>query len=102
MEAGRKPNARSRQQRAVLRSESTRRPCLLELDLRRLPGRRLFRYRSEGGVLRQANAHDVSRFLREIAGVEISLKDFRTLLASVAVLDALACAARGSPRSKSL
>ena len=27
------------------------------------------------------------------AGVEISLNDFRTLLASVAVLDALACAA---------
>ena len=34
-----------------------------------------------------------TRFLREIAGAEISLKDFRTLLASVAVLDALACAA---------
>jgi DNA topoisomerase I len=28
--------------------------------------------------------------LRELAGVEISLKDFRTLLASVSVLDALA------------
>jgi DNA topoisomerase I len=41
----------------------------------------------------QASAHDVNRLLREIAGVEISLKDFRTLLASVAVLDALACAA---------
>ena len=61
--------------------------------LRQLPGRRLFQYRSEDGVLRQASAHDVNRFLREIAGVEISLKDFRTLLASVAVLDALACAA---------
>jgi DNA topoisomerase-1 len=61
--------------------------------LRRLPGRRLFQYRSEDGALRQASAHDVNRFLREIAGVEISLKDFRTLLASVAVLDALACAA---------
>ena len=59
--------------------------------LRQLPGRRLFQYRSEDGV-RQASAHDVNRFLREIAGVEISLKDFRTLLASVAVLDALACA----------
>jgi hypothetical protein len=61
--------------------------------LRQLPGRRLFQYRSEDGVLRQVNAHDVNRFLREIAGVEIWLKDFRTLLASVAVLDALACAA---------
>jgi DNA topoisomerase I len=61
--------------------------------LRQLPGRRLFQYRSEDGVLRQASARDVNRFLREIAGTEISLKDFRTLLASVAVLDALARAA---------
>src|SRR4029077_15340269 len=61
--------------------------------LRQLPGRPPFQYRSEDGVLRQASAHDVNRLLREIAGVEISLKDFRTLLASVAVLDALACAA---------
>ena len=35
-------------------------------------------------------AHEVNEFLREIAGVEISLKDFRTLLASVSVLDSLA------------
>jgi DNA topoisomerase I len=58
--------------------------------LRQLPGRRLFQYRSEDGALRQANAGDVNHFLREIAGAGISLKDFRTLLASVAVLDALA------------
>jgi DNA topoisomerase-1 len=58
--------------------------------LQKLPGRRLFQYRGEDGALRQASAHDVNRFLREIAGAEISLKDFRTLLASVAVLDALA------------
>ena len=61
--------------------------------LRQLPGRRLFQYLSEDGALRQASAHDVNCFLREIAGAEISLKDFRTLLASVAVLDALARAA---------
>jgi DNA topoisomerase I len=61
--------------------------------LRQLPGRRLFQYRSDDGALRQASARDVNRFLREIAGAEISLKDFRTLLASIAVLDALARAA---------
>jgi DNA topoisomerase I len=60
--------------------------------LRQLPGRRLFQYRTESGEVRAANAQDVNRFLREIAGVKISLKDFRTLLASVSVLDALACA----------
>jgi DNA topoisomerase-1 len=58
--------------------------------LRQLPGRRLFQYRTEAGDLRAASAQDVNLFLREIAGVEISLKDFRTLLASVSVLDALA------------
>lgn len=55
-----------------------------------LPGRRLFQYRDSGGALRAANAGEVNQFLREVAGVEISLKDFRTLLASVSVLDALA------------
>jgi DNA topoisomerase-1 len=58
--------------------------------LRQLPGRRLFQYRTEAGDVRAPSAQDVNRFLREIAGVEISLKDFRTLLASVSVLDALA------------
>jgi DNA topoisomerase-1 len=58
--------------------------------LRQLPGRRLFQYRTEAGDLRAPSAQDVNLFLREIAGVEISLKDFRTLLASVSVLDALA------------
>ncbi len=58
--------------------------------LRRLPGRRLFQYRAEDGTVRLANAQDVNRFLREIAGVKISLKDFRTLLASVSVLETLA------------
>ena len=61
--------------------------------LRQLPGRRLFQYRSEGGALRTASAQDVNAFLREIAGAKISLKDFRTLLASVSVLDELARAA---------
>ena len=36
------------------------------------------------------SAQDVNRFLRDIGGRGISLKDFRTMLASVSVLDALA------------
>ena len=59
-------------------------------DLRQLPGRRLFQYRAESGDVRSVTAHEVNMFLREIAGVKISLKDFRTLLASASVLDALA------------
>ena len=54
-----------------------------------LPGRRLFQYRDEDGV-RIVTASDVNAFLREIAGVKISLKDFRTLCASAAALEALA------------
>jgi hypothetical protein len=53
-------------------------------------GRRLFQFRDHDGNVRQVTARDVNRFLREIAGVEISLKDFRTLFAFVSVLEALA------------
>jgi DNA topoisomerase-1 len=58
--------------------------------LRKLPGRRLFQYRTEEGNIRFVTAQEVNAFLREMAGVQISLKDFRTLMASVQVLDALA------------
>jgi DNA topoisomerase I len=58
--------------------------------LRKLPGRRLFQYRNGDGVVRPVRAREVNAFLREIAGVKISLKDFRTLLASAAVVETLA------------
>jgi DNA topoisomerase-1 len=57
--------------------------------LQALPGKRLFQYRGENGV-RFVTASDVNVFLREISGVKISLKDFRTLCASGAALEALA------------
>lgn len=55
-----------------------------------LPGRRMFQYRGEDGASRIVTASDVNAFLREIAGVKISLKDFRTLCASAQALEALA------------
>ena len=55
-----------------------------------MPGRRLFQYRAASGDVRHVTAHEVNAFLREIAGVHISLKDFRTLLASASVLETLA------------
>jgi DNA topoisomerase I len=58
--------------------------------LRKIPGRRLFQFVDGNGAVRAVSARDVNGFLREIAGVKISLKDFRTLLASAAVLEALA------------
>jgi DNA topoisomerase I len=58
--------------------------------LQRLPGRRLFQYRDDAGALQPVKSAQVNQFLRDIAGAKISLKDFRTLLASVAALEALA------------
>jgi DNA topoisomerase-1 len=58
-----------------------------------LPGRRLFQYRDADGAVRPIRARDVNAFLRAIAGVRISLKDFRTLCATARVIDRLTRAA---------
>ena len=54
-----------------------------------LPGRRLFQCR-EADMVRPVRAAEVNAFLQEVAGRRISLKDFRTLVASAAALKALA------------
>src|SRR5579872_4412057 len=71
--------------------------------LRELPGRRLFQYRDASGIVRTVSTATVNTFLREIAGIKISLKDFRTLMASAVVLESLslvspAQSARGRKR----
>ncbi len=58
--------------------------------LKTLPGSRLFQYCDEAGDIRRVSALQVNQFLRELSGTRISLKDFRTLLASAAVLESLA------------
>jgi DNA topoisomerase-1 len=58
--------------------------------LQRLPGRRLFQYRDEDGTVRRVRRRQVNAFLQELAGVDITLKDFRTLIACAAVTHALA------------
>ena len=68
--------------------------------LRSLPGRRMFQYRDASGTLRAVNTTQVNSFLRDIAGIKISLKDFRTLMASAVALESLsritpAASARG-------
>lgn len=68
--------------------------------LRTLPGRRMFQYRDASGTIRTVSTTTVNGFLREIAGIKISLKDFRTLMASAVVLESLsrvspAASARG-------
>jgi DNA topoisomerase-1 len=57
--------------------------------LRNLPGKRMFQYRDASGTVRTVSTTTVNAFLREIAGIKISLKDFRTLMASAVVLESL-------------
>ena len=57
--------------------------------LRGLPGKRMFQYRDSNSVVRGVSTTSVNAFLREIAGIKISLKDFRTLMASAVVLESL-------------
>jgi DNA topoisomerase-1 len=57
--------------------------------LRGIPGKRMFQYKDEAGNTRIVNTTQVNAFLREIAGIKISLKDFRTLMASAVVLESL-------------
>jgi DNA topoisomerase-1 len=68
--------------------------------LRNVPGKRMFQYRDASGTVRAVSTTQVNAFLREIAGIKISLKDFRTLMASAVVLESLsrispAASARG-------
>jgi DNA topoisomerase-1 len=57
--------------------------------LRTVPGKRLFQYRDAAGHVHNVNTAAVNNFLREISGIRISLKDFRTLMASAVVLESL-------------
>jgi len=57
--------------------------------LQGVPGKRMFQYRDAYGIVRAVSTTQVNAFLREIAGIKISLKDFRTLMASAVVLESL-------------
>lgn len=57
-----------------------------------LPGRRLFQYRGTDGAIHAVRAADVNAFLRQVSGARVSLKDFRTLVASAGVMRALSTA----------
>jgi len=68
-----------------------------------VPGKRMFQYRDNFATVRAVSTTTVNAFLREIAGIKISLKDFRTLMASAVVLESLsrispAASARGRKR----
>jgi DNA topoisomerase-1 len=81
---------RSKGGKHILKEFDAPRLCTAIAIMRRLPGRRLFQYKTESGEVRAVTTTEVNAFLREIAGAKISLKDFRTLLASASALEALA------------
>jgi DNA topoisomerase I len=58
--------------------------------LRTVPGKRMFQYRDAFGIVRAVSTTQVNAYLRDIAGIKISLKDFRTLMASAVVVESLA------------
>ncbi|HEV7234307.1 MAG TPA: hypothetical protein VGN36_08670, partial [Sphingorhabdus sp.] len=54
-----------------------------------LPGKRLFQYVGQDGLVHPLDSGDVNGWLKEISGMEISAKMFRTWHGSVAALDAV-------------
>ena len=62
-------------------------------ELCRLPGKRLFQFKDNGGAGRAITTGDLNAYLRAAAGRPISTKDFRTLIASAAAVEALAAVA---------
>jgi DNA topoisomerase-1 len=57
-----------------------------------LPGQRLFQYQDADGSVHQLGSADVNAYLRDIAGAEITAKDFRTWAATLAAARLLAAA----------
>ncbi|MGN6486999.1 MAG: DNA topoisomerase IB [Devosia sp.] len=55
-----------------------------------IPGARLLMYRNAEGRPKAIRTEDLSRYLREIAGVPVTAKDFRTLHASAMAAEAMA------------
>lgn len=56
---------------------------------RDLPGQELFQYQDEAGEVQSIGSSDVNEYLQEIAGGEISTKDYRTWAGSVYVASLL-------------
>lgn len=87
---------RAKGSKLVVRKVDNQRLAAALKQLLALPGRRLFQHRKDDGSVRPVRASDVNAFLREISGRQISLKDFRTMLASVGVLETLAATEPGT------
>jgi DNA topoisomerase I len=58
-------------------------------SIQELPGQDLFQYVDDAGEVRTVRSMDVNDYLREIAGAEVSAKDFRTWAGTVLAVLAL-------------
>ncbi|MDB5538917.1 MAG: hypothetical protein JWQ89_644 [Devosia sp.] len=58
--------------------------------MKSIEGKRLLMYRDGAGAARVLRTEDLNRYLREVAGVAVTAKDFRTLHASALAGEALA------------
>ena len=67
--------------------------------IKTLPGIRLLVYRNELGKIRPIQTQLINDYLREMTGVEISAKDFRTLHASALAGEALASLEPGTSQT---
>jgi DNA topoisomerase-1 len=54
-----------------------------------LPGQELFQFVDDDGRARRVDSDDVNAYLRELAGIEISAKDFRTWAGTSLLVEAL-------------
>lgn len=66
--------------------------------IQELPGQRLFQYVDDSGEVRSIDSSDVNEYLREVAGPDVSAKDFRTWAGTV--MAAMALSALGSFETK--
>ena len=76
-----------------------RRIARIARSIQELPGQQLFKYVDDEGVVRSIGSSDVNEYLREIAGPDVSAKDFRTWAGTV--LAAMALSAVGPFETKS-
>jgi DNA topoisomerase-1 len=54
-----------------------------------LPGQELFQYLDDAGVRQSVEAEDINAYLRDIAGQEVTAKDFRTWAGTMIAAEAL-------------
>jgi len=64
-----------------------------------IPGQRLFKYRDENGESHRIDSTAVNAYLREITGLDISAKDFRTWGGSVMALELLRSSNEAGPHA---